>query len=112
MTGAVFNGNESRILSWSDDGAIRLWNLDPPDEIISGLRHKNLNKVITAPDESSILTWDTKGTLRLWDIGYDQDMTTDGLRDDIRKRTGARLSDSTALEFIGESESKADTEIE
>ena len=40
MRGAAFNGDESRILTWSEDGTARLWDAATGKEVVAPLRHE------------------------------------------------------------------------
>ena len=40
MLGAAFNGDESRILTWSDDNTARLWDAATGKEVVAPLRHE------------------------------------------------------------------------
>ena len=41
VRGAAFNGDESRILTWSDDGTARLWDAATGQEVVAPLRHED-----------------------------------------------------------------------
>ena len=68
VVGAVFNRDESRILTWSKDKTARLWNTATGKPIGPALQHQY--SVFGAEfnrDESRILTWSLDKTARLWD---------------------------------------------
>jgi hypothetical protein len=69
VVGAAFNHDETRILTWSDDGTARLWDAATGEEVMPPLRHDG--RVWGAAfnaGESRILTSSFDGTARLWDI--------------------------------------------
>jgi WD40 repeat protein len=70
VQGAVFNADESRILTWSEDGTARLWNAATAKPIGDVMRHEGSDSAVKGAifnaDESRILTWSNDGTARLW----------------------------------------------
>ena len=75
MWGAVFNRDESRILTWSEDNTARLWDAATGQEVVAPLRHED--EVWGAAfngDESRILTWSWDNTARLWDAATGQEV--------------------------------------
>ena len=40
VLGAAFNGDESRILTWSRDNTARLWDAATGQEVVAPLRHE------------------------------------------------------------------------
>jgi energy-coupling factor transporter ATP-binding protein EcfA2 len=68
VLGAAFNGDESRILTWSDDNTARLWDAATGKEVVA-LRHEGgVRGAAFNGDESRILTWSDDNPARLWDI--------------------------------------------
>jgi hypothetical protein len=66
--GARFSRDESRILTWSEDGTVRLWNARTGQPIGRALQHQSwVNGAQFSRDENRILTWSQDGTARLWD---------------------------------------------
>jgi TIR domain len=105
--GAVFNRDESRILTWSDDGTARLWDAATGEELLSLRRTDDVFGVSGAAfnrDESHILTWSDHGT-RLWDAatgkellslgdGHGAAFSDDGIRVLTRSYDSTRLWDA------------------
>ena len=72
VDGAVFNRDESRILTWSRDGTARLWAVDR-SEPLQIFKHEGwVNGAVFNRDESGILTWSEDGTARLWAVGQNE----------------------------------------
>jgi WD40 repeat protein len=72
LFGAIFNGDESRILTWADDGTARLWDVNQ-NEPIQSFQHKGgVNGAIFNRDESRILTYSADGMARLWAVGQNE----------------------------------------
>jgi WD40 repeat protein len=61
--------NEKRILSWSTDTTLRLWDMDNGSQIMKYDRHKD--KVLGAqfnPGKDKFLSWSEDNTVRLWNL--------------------------------------------
>ena len=67
MNGAVFNRDESRILTWSDDKTARLWDAASGKQSGSALHASAVRGAVFSGDGSRILTWSEDMTARLWD---------------------------------------------
>ena len=78
VNGAIFNANESRILTWSGTGmfsqdsnrggSARLWDSASGEALTPPMAHNDsVNGARFSPDESRILTWSADGSARLWD---------------------------------------------
>ena len=67
--GAVFNGDETRVLSWSWDKTARLWDAATGEQIGPSLTHEGavLGAVFNG-DETRVLSWSDDKTARLWDV--------------------------------------------
>jgi WD40 repeat protein len=69
---ATFDSLQKHILTLSDDGIVKLWNVDG-SAIGQPLKHKDtVNGVIFDTDGSKVLTWSDDGTARLWDASNAQ----------------------------------------
>jgi hypothetical protein len=68
VNGAVYSPDGKRILSWSDDKTLRLWDAATGTAIGEPLRHEDAVKgAVYSPDSQHILSWSNDKTLRLWD---------------------------------------------
>ena len=68
VNGAVFNHDETRILTWSYDGTARLWDAVNCSSIGYSMKHDgSVLGAVFNHDETRILTWSEDGTARLWD---------------------------------------------
>ncbi|MBK8129106.1 MAG: hypothetical protein IPK53_09270 [bacterium] len=65
--GASWNGAESEILTWSDDGTARLWDAATGAEQQRFTHESRVSGTSWNGAESQILTWDGGRTVRLWD---------------------------------------------
>jgi WD40 repeat protein len=76
VNGAVFNRDESQLLTWSSDGTARLWDPEQGkrlrtfkhDRAVLGARFSN--------DGSRVLTWAADGTARLWGTEREETLRT------------------------------------
>jgi hypothetical protein len=60
-----------RILSWSDDMTLRLWDLATGQPIGPPMRHKGrIWGAVLTRDEQRILSWSDEGALQMWDINW------------------------------------------
>lgn len=66
VQGAMFNGDESRVLTWTWDN-ITLWNVATREPIGPSLLHQGaVEGALFNSDDSLILTWSSDNTTRLW----------------------------------------------
>jgi WD40 repeat protein len=72
--GALLFKDERRILSWSDNNALRLWDVGTGKPIGPDMRNESeVQGALLFKDESRILSWSGDftvgiGALRLWDV--------------------------------------------
>jgi hypothetical protein len=71
IAGAVFSGDESRILSWGADNTVRLWDAATGRQVVPAMRHDGglgagVAGAVFSGDESRILSWGADNTVRLW----------------------------------------------
>ena len=70
VSGALLTRDETRVLSWSGDSTVRLWDVATGAQIGPAMTHQG--RVFGARltrDETRILSWSGDRTLRLWDAG-------------------------------------------
>ncbi len=68
VNGALFDRDERRILSWSQDGALRLWDAATGAPIGAPMKHDaGVIGALFDKNERHILSWSEDKTLRLWD---------------------------------------------
>lgn len=69
MLGAVFSPCERRVLTWSEDGRVRLWDAGSGEQLaeIRGAGGQVLGAAWMA-DTSQVLTWARDGTVGLWNL--------------------------------------------
>jgi hypothetical protein len=68
VNGAVYAADGKRILSWSDDKTLRLWDATTGKAIGALMRHDGpVSGAVYSPDCKRILSWSQDKTLRLWD---------------------------------------------
>ena len=61
--------DETRILSWSKDDTVRLWDVATGRQIGPAMKHDgNVWGAVLTKDETRILSWSDDHTLRLWDV--------------------------------------------
>jgi WD40 repeat protein len=66
--GALYSPDGKRILSWSDDKTLRLWDAATGAAIGEPMRHDGpVFGALYSPDGKRILSWSSDETLRLWD---------------------------------------------
>ena len=97
VQGATFTRDESRILSWDNEGTVRLWQASDgaairvmkPEESSSGVQGAMFNQ-----DGSRILSWGDDGTLRLWQVSDGTAISRDEARGEY---WGSRGPPSTTM---------------
>jgi TIR domain len=66
--GALLNKDETKVLSWSQDGTLRLWDLEKSRQILPTMKHdRPVVGAIMNRAETRFLSWSYDGTLRQWD---------------------------------------------
>jgi WD40 repeat protein len=71
--GAVLTKDETRILSWSNDHTLRLWDVATGQQIGPAMKHgSDVNGAVLTKDETRVLSWSNDHTLRLWDVATGQ----------------------------------------
>ncbi|MEZ4668589.1 MAG: hypothetical protein R3E39_11815 [Anaerolineae bacterium] len=65
--GAIWNQDESQILSWSVDGTLRIWD-GTTGKLVYTLQHDAaVNGAVWSNDYSRILSWSADNTARVWE---------------------------------------------
>src|SRR5262249_19505385 len=73
VSGAVLTKDERRILSWSLDNPLRLWDAASGQKIGPAMQHDGyVRGAVLTKDERRILSWSLDKTLRLWDAATGQ----------------------------------------
>ncbi len=66
--GVRLTSDQKRILSWSDDGTLRIWDALRAHQLGPAMAHTGaINGAVFTADDRRILSWSVDGTLRLWD---------------------------------------------
>ena len=69
--GALLSRDETRILSWSADNTVRLWDVATGRQIGPAMTHDDrVNGALLSRDETRILSWSADKTVRLWDVSW------------------------------------------
>lgn len=68
VRGARLIDERGRLLTWSDDGSARLWNLKSGKQLVEMQHGKGIRNAIVSKDQRRILTWSRDGTVVLWRI--------------------------------------------
>ncbi|TBB37144.1 hypothetical protein ELH44_37875, partial [Rhizobium ruizarguesonis] len=59
----------ARVLSWSADKTLRLWNLTTGQQIGPAMQHDDaVYGALLMPDGARVLSWSADKTLRLWNL--------------------------------------------
>ncbi|GEM_PF-2339374 len=66
ILGAQYNADETRVISWGEDGTVNVWNANN-GALIFTLEHDNdANGAMWNQDETLIFSWSWDDTLRVW----------------------------------------------
>ncbi|MDD3354628.1 TIR domain-containing protein [Zoogloea sp.] len=77
VVGAIFSADQRRILTWSEDGTARQWDVTTGEQIGPELKHDDgVLKAIFSADQRHILTWSGDGTARKWDTATGEQIGT------------------------------------
>jgi WD40 repeat protein len=73
VRGALLTKDETRILSWSDDRTLRLWDVATGQRIGPAMKHdRSVSGAVLTKDETRVLSWFEDHTLRPWDVATGQ----------------------------------------
>jgi hypothetical protein len=97
VVGVILAEDERRILSWSSDGTLRLWDVATGHEIGPAMRRGgSLSFAILTKDHGRFLSWSARNTLRLWDVASGQQigsaMQHDSRIEQLQSSRGALLT--------------------
>ncbi len=65
VSGGTVSPDETRLLSWSEDGTARLWNIDGGAEALRIYHNGEMGGAAFMPDPAKVLTWSDDGTARI-----------------------------------------------
>jgi WD40 repeat protein len=65
VNGAMWNSDESQVLSWATDDTARIWNL-AGEELFVFNQNDAVNGAMWNGDESKVLTWNSAGLVKQW----------------------------------------------
>ena len=86
VNGALFDKGAFRILSWSADGTIRLWDVATGQPVGAPMKHDGPVKgAVFDKAEGRILSWSEDRTVRLWDAATGQPLGAP-MKHDLRVR--------------------------
>jgi WD40 repeat protein len=72
VRGALFSRDDSRVLAWSDDGAVKLWDVEKAEPPLQVWEHGGpVANALFSRDESRVLAWSANGAVKLWSIEKD-----------------------------------------
>ena len=88
VNGALLTKDETRILSWSEDNTLRLWDAATGQQIGPAMKHDDsVSGALLTKDETRILSWSQDHTVRLWDVATGQQIGPAMKHDDwVRRR--------------------------
>ena len=68
VSGAAFSSDDRRVLTWSDDGTARIWEVASGQAVTPPLPHQEgVRGARFSKDDQRVLTWSNDGAVRLWD---------------------------------------------
>jgi len=67
INGAIFNRERDKVLSWSDDGTVKLWSVEHGIQLLILKHNQAIKGAIFNKNETLILSW-TNDSVRLWDM--------------------------------------------
>lgn len=80
VDGLVLSKDEQFILSWGNEGTVRLWQAKDGAAIAVMKHEESVQGATFNYDESRILSWGKDKTVRLWDVHEDFDFPQDSLQ--------------------------------
>lgn len=64
----MFTGDGARVLSWSDDGVVKLWDVTKAEPLRVWNHDGGVSRAVFTGDEARVLSWSYDGTVKLWDV--------------------------------------------
>ena len=89
VIGCVVSRDESRVLTWSEDKTVRLWDVTKPEPVQTFNHEDRVRGAQFSRDESRVLTWSWDKTVRLWDVTKTEPLQTFKHEDRVK---GAQFS--------------------
>ncbi|HHH19038.1 MAG TPA: hypothetical protein ENK86_00785, partial [Campylobacterales bacterium] len=68
MTNIALNPNEDKLLSWSHDASLRLWDLESGEELFKGKHNDIVWNAELSHNEQQIVSCGKDGKVKLWDV--------------------------------------------
>jgi len=68
VAGAAFGEDESRVLTWSDDGTARVWDASTGEQLVQFEHGSDVVGATFDGRQRRVLSWCFDGTARLWDV--------------------------------------------
>jgi WD40 repeat protein len=92
ISGALFSKDDSKILTWSEDSNVRLWDTAKgKQELLLKLEHDDsVSGAVFSNDENRILTWSRDNTAHIWDAVDGKQIGTSFVHD--KEISGAMFS--------------------
>lgn len=97
VAGAVFTLDESRVLSWSTDGSLKLWDVTRTEPLHVRKHGQAIKGARFTRDASRILAWSVDRTVKLWYSREILALTSDELLIDRDFRSASRLNSAGQL---------------
>jgi WD40 repeat protein len=72
VTGVVFSTRGDRLVTWSDDGEVRLWEVRETLFLARSMKHQQISGAGFVGTTTAMITWGRDGTVRLWNAGFER----------------------------------------
>ena len=91
---ATFSSDESRVLTWSEDGSAKLWKVGEKPPLRVFKHNDRVTGATFCYRDTCVLSWSQDGTAKLWRISQDEPLQTFRHSETV---TDARLSKDESL---------------
>jgi WD40 repeat protein len=92
VNGAALTNDEKRILSWSKDNTLRLWDVATGQQVGPAMKHDDaVNGALLTKDGTRILSWSDDASLRLWDIATRRQIVNIGATFTFKDPPGGKM---------------------